>query len=122
MSDPKLLDASRRIKAILTELDVAGHVVLHNAPGKFEIITAIEPSYSILRGLPPEIRILSKLADYKGDAEAQHRDQEATASMVRGFGEIMGQNALWLLELAEAIDKITGAEHTPLESDQEPTP
>lgn len=122
MSDPKLLDASRRIKAILTELDIAGQVVLHNAPGSFEIITANEPSYSVLHGVPPLVRVVSKLAYYEGDAKAQQRALAATANMVRGFGEIMGQNALWWLELAEAIDAKTGAEHTPLESDADPTP
>lgn len=117
MSDPKLIDARDRIQAILTELDIAGHVVLHNAPGKFEVIAAFEPGYSILRGLPPHTRIVSKLADYHGDRQAQIRDQEASANMVRGVGEILAQHAIWLLELANVVDTETGAEHTPMEPD-----
>jgi len=117
MSDPKLIEARDRIKAILVELDIAGHVVLHNAPGKLEIYTRLDPSYSKLIGLPPLVRLRSKLADYDGDAEAQRRDLEATAGMVRGMGETMGLNAMQMLDLADWIDKAVGAEHTPMQRD-----
>lgn len=118
MSDQKLIEARDRIKAILDELDIAGHISLHNAPGNFEIFTKLDPSYSKLKGLPPLVRLRSTLADYGGDADAQRRDLEATASMVSGIGTTMAMNALQLMELAAWIDARVGAEHGPLEADR----
>lgn len=117
MSDPKLIDARDRIQKILDEADIAGHVVLHNAPGKFEVFTKLDPSYSKLIGLPPVVRLRSKLADYNGDAGKQREDLQATASMVRGIAELAGLTAVQLLELAEFIDAKTGAEHGPMRPD-----
>lgn len=117
MSDPKLIQARDRIRSILDELDIAGHVALHNAPGSMEIFTKLDPSYSRLVGLPPVVRFHSKLEDYQGDAEAQRRDLEATANMVSSLAEALGRNALGLIELSQTIDAKTGAKHTPLEKD-----
>lgn len=117
MSDPKLLKAMAEIKQVLDEADIAGHVVLHNAPGKFEVFTKLDPSYSKLIGLPPAVRLRSKLADYNGDSEKQRADLEATASMVGGLGELMGKGALGLIQLSAWIDANTGAEHGPMERD-----
>lgn len=117
MSDSKLIEARDRIKRLLDEADIAGHVVLHNAPDKFEIYTKLDPSYSKLIGLPPVVRIRSKLSDYGGDVDRQRADLAATANMVRGFGESMGVNAMQLLELADFIDQQTGASHGPMERD-----
>lgn len=119
MSDPKLLQAMEKIKQVLDEADIAGHVVLHNAPGKFEILTKLDPSYSKLIGLPPKVRLRSKLADYNGDREKQRADLEATSSMVGGLGELTGKGALSLIQLSEWIDSKTGAEHGPMERDHE---
>ena len=120
MSDQKLIDARDRIKAILDEADIAGHVVLHNAPGNFEVFTKLDPSYSKLIGLPPVVQIRSKLADYGGDAEKQRQDLQATACMVRGIAEVTGTIAVQLYELAEFIDAKTGAEHGPMQRDDDP--
>ncbi len=117
MSDAKLLRARARIQAILNDLDIAGHVVLHNKPGSIEVFSKLDPTYSKLIGLPPLVRIRSKLADYQGDAEAQRRDLEATANMISGIAQALGQNALMLLELATLIDTKTGATHSDLVED-----
>lgn len=120
MSDPKLMSARDRIKAILDELDIAAYVVMHNAPGKFEILTKLDPSYSKLIGLPPVMRLCSKLDDYEGNSEAQRRDLQATANMVSGLGASLGVNALQLMELAAWVDARIGAEHGPMEPDPDP--
>jgi hypothetical protein len=113
IADPKLLDARDRIRGILDELDIAGYAVLHNQPGSFEVIVRLNPSYSVVSGVPPVLMVHSALAEYGGDQEAQRRDLEASANMVRGFAEILGVNALQMLALADAIDAKTGAVHTP---------
>ncbi len=120
MSDAKLLRARARIQAVLNDLDIAGHVVLHNKPGSIEVFSKLDPTYSKLIGLPPLVRIRSKLADYQGDAEAQRRDLEATTNMVSSMAQVLGQNALMLLELASLFDAKTGAEHTALRRDDDP--
>lgn len=117
MADPKLIEARDRIRAVLDDLDIAGHVVLHNAPGSLEVLSKLDPSYSKLIGLPPMVRLHSKLSDYHGDAEAQRRDLEATANLVRAFGEALASNAMMLLELSQIIDANVGAEHGPLAPD-----
>jgi hypothetical protein len=114
MSDPKLLAARAEILAVLKRYDIAGHIVLHNAPGNLEIFSKFDPSYSRLIGLPPVVRLRSKAADYGGDKDAQRRDLEATANMVSGIATTMAENAMNLLNLAAWIDNATGAKHTPL--------
>lgn len=120
MSDPKLINARDRIKQILDEEDIAGHVVLHNAPGSFEVFTKLDPSYSKLIGLPPVVRLRSKLVDYEGDTNKQRADLEATSNMVSGIAELTGTIAVQLYELAQFIDLKTGAEHSPMTSDNGP--
>ena len=117
MSDSKLTEARDRIKRILDEADIAGHVVLHNAPGKLEVFTKLDPSYSKLIGLPPIVRLRSKLADYGGDTTKQREDLQATASMVRGIAELTGVTAVQLMDLADFIDEKTGAKHGPMKRD-----
>jgi hypothetical protein len=122
MPDPKLLEARDRIRAVLDELDIAGHVVLHNKPGKVEVLHKLDPSYSKLLFDPPMMALRSKLDDYHGDADAQRRDLEATASLVRCFGEVLATDAMMLLEMSKIIDDKVGAEHTPLYRDDEDRP
>lgn len=114
MSDPALLAARREIELILKRHDIAGIVVLHNAPGEIEILHDFHPSYSKLIGDPPAMRLRSKLADYNGDTEAQKRDLEATLSMLRGFAETLATQGLWLMDFSEHFDKAANATHTPL--------
>jgi len=120
MSDPKLIRARDRIKQILDEEDIAGHVILHNAPGSFEIVTKLDPSYSKLIGLPPVVHLRSKLVDYDGDINRQRADLTATASMVSGIAELTGTTAVQLFELAQFINTRTGAEHGPMTRDNGP--
>jgi hypothetical protein len=112
--DPKLIAARDRITAIFEELDIAGMFVLHNEPNSFEAYTRLDTSYSVIAGAPPMLVVHSALEDYKGDLEAQRRDLEATANMVRGIAEITASSALAMLQLADVIDERTGAVHTPL--------
>ncbi len=59
------------------------------------------------------VRIKSKLADYGGDAEAQRRDQAATAQLLHAFGMECGKASMMFLDVAEVVNDATGAEHTP---------
>lgn len=118
--DATLLAARAEIDAILKKHDIAGWVVLHNAPGEIEAFNRLDPSYSMLRpqvveGGGMNVRLLSKLSDYGGDRERQMRDQAATASMVHSFAEVLGGAALGMIALSEIVDRETGAEHTPLQ-------
>ncbi len=119
MADSKLLKARALIEIILKDLDIAGCVFLHNAPGQTEVLLRLDPSYSKVAGVPPLVHLVSRLADYHGDADAQRRDLEATANMVRSLGDTMAATTISLLELADVIDAKTGAEHTPLRPDPE---
>jgi hypothetical protein len=119
MSDPKLIEARDRIRAILTELDIAGHVVLHNAPGSVEILHRFDPSYSKLTFKPPMVGVRSLIEDYNGDHEAQQRDLEATVNLVRSIAEVLATNAVMLLELSGIIDEKTNAAHGPMVRDDD---
>jgi len=108
MSDPKLVAAMAEIRALLTRLDIAGFVILHNAPGDLESALHLSPSYSVAhletdRDGNAAMRIRSQAGAYSGDTEKQKRDLEATMNMLSGFGEIAGRNALLLLEATEAV-------------------
>lgn len=114
--DAKLIAARAEIEAVLAKHDIAAHVVLHNAPGNFELFMRLTPGYSKLaqegadqHGL--KFRLRSKLADYHGDTEAQARDLAATANMVHGFASLLFEAALPMLSLAEVVNKATNAEH-----------
>lgn len=116
-----LKKARAEIEEILRKYDVAAHVVMHR-PGWIERFWQIWPSYSILRGDFPAIRIRSKLADYSGDAEKQKLDQAHTAGMVSGLAMSMGQDAMQFIDLAAILDKTLGATHRdgPTIADYEP--
>jgi hypothetical protein len=116
------------MQAIMEELDIAGFVILHNAPGELETWTRIAPSYSVARfeqekgGLA--IRFRAMLADFKGDADKQKACIEATLSMLSGFGEIASVNAMRFLETVEAVrEHFPGITQTPLHrTDEGETP
>lgn len=114
MSDPKLKRARERIEAIFKEEDIAGFVVLHNAPGEAEHFYDIHPSYSILEGDFPSIRVRSTLAQYHGNQELQIEHRAATANMVSLIGTIAVCSSMEFLKLVEFLDKALGAEHTPI--------
>lgn len=122
--DPKLITARAEIYEVLKKHDIAGWVVLHNAPGEIEAFNRLDPSYSMLR---PEIidgghmlvRVLAKLSDFGGDVNRQMREQAATANMAHGLAEVLSGAALGMMKLSEIIDRETGAQHTTLQ--QPPT-
>jgi hypothetical protein len=106
----KLKDARAEIEAVFKKHDIAGFAVLH-APGWSEEFWTIWPSYSVLVGDFPAIRIKSKAVDYAGDTAKQLRDQANTAQMVRSLATGMGACAMQFLELANVVDQALGAEH-----------
>lgn len=117
MSDEKLLAMCKTIENMMRQEDVAGFVVLFNAPDQFETFTRIDPTFSIAkfeqgrRGLA--IRLNSK--GYVGTADEKHAALEATASMLAGLGEIAGRNAVAFLSCLNAMqDQLPGMTQTPL--------
>jgi len=115
----KLINARAEIQAILEKHDIAGHVILHCAPGDLEVFMHLTPGYSKLVRQGTEqtglsFRLRSRLADYGGDAAAQGRDLAATANMVHGLGTALAQDAISMLELATVVNKATGAVHGPI--------
>lgn len=116
--DPKLILARAEIEAILSQHDIAAHVILHNAPGNAEVFMRMTPSYSRLVEVAHDnhgvsYRVRSKLADYNGDTAAQQRDLAATANMVHVLAMTLGTAAIPMLRLANQVDLITGASHGP---------
>jgi hypothetical protein len=106
----KLKDARAEIEAVLKRHDIAGFVSLH-APDWNEVFWNIWPSYSILVGDFPAIRIKSKLADYGGNVNKQREHQEQTAQMVHTLATSMGGCGMQFLELANVLNEKFGAAH-----------
>lgn len=106
----KLKAARAEIEAMFKRHDIAGFVALH-APGWGEEFWNIWPSYSILIGDFPAIRIKSKAADYGGDTAKQRADQEHTAQMVHAIATALDGCALQFVELADILNGRLGAEH-----------
>jgi len=117
--NPKLIQAHAEIEAILVKHDIAGHVILHTAPGDIEIVIRLDPSYSRLQevGDGPGMvsyRFSATSEQYRGDADAQWRDVAATANMVDSMAQILSRSALAMLDLAQRINVAAGAHHTGL--------
>lgn len=112
ISDPKLKAVRAEIEALLKKHDVAGVCVLHNAPNSSESFAFLEPSYSQITGVAPHFRFRAKADDYAGDLERMARDVNATANMTSSIALGLGIAGLHYLELATAVDKITGAKHS----------
>lgn len=106
----KLKKARAEIEAVLKRHDIAGYVSLH-APGWGEVFWNIWPSYSILIGDFPAIRIKSKAADYAGDSAKQREDQAQTAQMVHTLATSMAGCGMQFLELSEILNARLGTEH-----------
>ncbi|MGE4244043.1 hypothetical protein [Ramlibacter sp.] len=107
----KLKDARAEIEAVLKKHDVAGFVTLH-APGWGETFWNIWPSYSILIGDLPAVRIKSKAADYLGNVTLQREHQQHTAGMVHALSTSMAGCGMQFLQLADAVNRALNAEHT----------
>lgn len=115
--DTKLIQARAEIEEILRRHDIAGYVVLHNAPDQSEVFMRLTPGYSRLVEVAADAggtmyRLRSKLADYGGDVEAQRRDLEATANMVHSLAMHLGTGAMPMLRLADQVNRSTGATHS----------
>jgi hypothetical protein len=119
IADPKLKAARAEIEAVFKKYDIAGFVALH-APDRGEVFWNIWPSYSILRGDFPTIRIKSLVENYKGDTDRQQYDQAQTAQMINTLGINMGQASMQFLELSSVLDAKLGTTHT--DEGFEPTP
>jgi hypothetical protein len=107
----KLKVARAEIEAVLKKHDIGGFVTLA-APGWGEVFWNIWPSFSILVGDFPAIRIKSKAADYGGDTAKQAQHQAHTAQMIHHLATSMGGCGMQFLELAEVLNEKLGAEHT----------
>ncbi len=106
----KLKDARAEIEDVLKRYDIAGFVSLHGEDWG-EVFWNIWPSYSILIGDFPSIRIRSKLAEYGGNSTKQQYDQVQTAQMIKHLATTMGGCAIQFLELSEIIDAKLDAVH-----------
>lgn len=115
----KLKEARAEIEAVLKKHDIAGFVSLH-APGFGEVFYTIWPSYSILVGDYPSIRIKSKAADYGGDVAKQREDQANTTSMAHHLGMSLSQFGMQFLDLSAALTQQLGIQ--PLDDGFEPEP
>lgn len=106
----KLKAARAEIEAILKKHDIAGHVALH-APGWAEVFWTLWPSYSILRGDFPAIRITSVAGDYGNDQARMASDRANTAQMVNSIGVALAQSGMQWLELDNVLTQKLGATH-----------
>lgn len=107
----KLKVVRQEIEAIIRKHDVAGFVTLHGVDAG-EVFWNIWPSYSILSGDFPSIRIVSKAADYKGlEVKKREFDMAQTAQMIDHLGTTMGGCGLQFLELAKVLNAKLGATH-----------
>jgi|SRR5215510_5693282 len=116
----RLKKAKEEILAVLKKYDCAGYVVLHR-PNWNEVFWDIKPSYSILLGEFPTIRIRSKLQeDHGGDKDKQRFAQEQTCQMIHGMAKLMGNHAMMFLELNAVLTAKFKPEHS--EDDYIPDP
>lgn len=109
MSQNNLKAARAKIEAVLKEHDLAGFVTLHG-PGWSEVFWSLWPSYSVIKGDFPSVRIVSKAADYKSPKD-QEFAQAMTAEMVHSLGITMAECSLQFLELSEIVDAKFGTVH-----------
>lgn len=119
--DAKLLAARAEIETVLRRYDVAGWVILHNAPGELEWFSHLSPSYSriVMEPRPDggsSMRMRAKPADSSpGAIEEERRAVQATANMMHMMALALGDAAMQMLPAAEKINKATGAKHTDVE-------
>lgn len=118
----RLKKAKDEILAVFKKYDCAGYVVMHR-PGWTEVFWDIKPSYSILRGDLPSVRIRSKLLeDFGGDVEKQKFNNEQTCQMIHGLAGHMGFNAMTFLELDNVLTVKLNPEHVYVDSGFIPDP
>lgn len=108
----KNLKAARaKIEKVLRDHDIAGYVSLH-APNAGEVFWQIWPSYSLLQGDVPEVRLKSKVSDRSAFGIAREQERRAqTAQMVHALAETLAGHAMVFLELATFVNDKLGAVH-----------
>lgn len=109
----KMKDARAEIEAVFEKYDIGGFVTITAGEGWGEVFWNIWPSYSILSGDFPAIRIKSKLhEDHGGDVAKQKLAHERTAQTVHHIGTTMAECALQFLQFGTYLDHALNAEHT----------
>lgn len=102
---PKLKTAMERIKAILKEYDIAGHVVLHT-PGFSEYHLKLDPSYSCAKMTDEGIFIRGKLErDFGGDKKLQIQKLTDTVNMFIHFTDTVAPQVVGMIDVMEALNK-----------------
>lgn len=112
---PKLKKAMEEIKEILDKHDIAAYVALHT-PGHGEYLMHLNPSYSCVQFDPATgaARIRSRIQeDHNGDKKAHIKMLSDTANMLGSLSQVVGQNAMSLIQLSEIADEALQADHTP---------
>jgi len=119
INDPmrmKLKKVRAEMEKLMKDNDVAGFFVLH-APGWSEVFWDMWPSYSVIMGDFPAVRIRSKKEDYPDTEEGKAKmtyNRENTSQMIHSLGTTMGGCAIQFLDLAKVVDKAFGSEHKDL--------
>lgn len=108
---PKLKKAAEEIKQILQKYDIAGNVVLHT-PGYSEYLIYITPTYSCACIENDMLCFRAVKEDYNNNAMIRNQKITDTSNMLRLLSDTAGINALALLEAANQLDSIVGANHT----------
>lgn len=106
----KMKDARAEIEAVLKKHDIAGFVTLHAGGSWGEVFWNMWPSWSIVVGDFPAIRLKSKAADYPSLIEQRHA-QEQTAQMLNHLAMSMGACSVQFLELSQVVDGVLEATH-----------
>ena len=119
----KLKSARKKIEAVLREYDIAGLVSLHSGGDWGELFWNIWPSWSILQGDFPSIRIKSlpsQLTPEQLPKELERRT--ATSAAIHHLATSMGGVVIQFLELSKILDEKLGAEHTNERFESDPSP
>lgn len=107
----KLKIAAEEIKDILRKHDIAASMVLHT-PGHGEFINHFLTSYSCAYQFEEDsIKFYNKRKDFNS-VEAQLKQQESTANMLRVLLELTGRNFMMLDPISKKFDAITNATHS----------
>jgi hypothetical protein len=109
------------IEEMLREADVCASVVLAGRAGRTEQFMFMNATWSVvhLEQIPTgvNVHIKSALADYSGDVDKQRQDIEWSAGAVSSLATSTARLSLVLLDVAEKVDLITGADHGDMERD-----
>jgi hypothetical protein len=100
---PKLKRIMHKIEGIVMTEDVAAMVVLHT-PGFSEFFNHIMPSYSCMKMVDNEIRMVAKLKeDFGGDKDAHQKKVNDTVNMISHFADVGGQNVYVFMQMMDRL-------------------